>query len=87
MDTAKTGLTADGVVGTDTVQALSRISGRISGDRTVAAVRELERLRDFDDEPAARRIVVGESGGVPAVVDAVARRPAGDSLPGVGAVG
>ena len=36
------GLTADGVVGRDTVHSLERISGRITDDRTVAAVREVD---------------------------------------------
>jgi len=43
------GLTADGVVGRDTVHSLERISGRITDDRTVAAVREVERLRALEE--------------------------------------
>lgn len=68
------GLTADGVVGRDTVTALDRISGRIAGERTVAAVREIEELRHLHHGVAGRRIVIGENGGVPAVVDTLARR-------------
>lgn len=67
------GVTADGVVGRETVAALDRLAGRQSGDKTVAEVREHERLRahcGVDGE----RLVIGQSGGLPAVADALARR-------------
>lgn len=68
------GLTEDGNVGFDTVAALERLAGRQAGQRTVAAVRELEQLRDRSVELRGRRLVVGESGGLPSVAQALARR-------------
>jgi N-acetylmuramoyl-L-alanine amidase len=68
------GLTDDGVVGFDTVAALQRLAGRQAGQRTVAAVRELERLRRRSVDLRGRRMVVGESGGLPSVAQALARR-------------
>ena len=68
------GLTEDGKVGFDTVAALDQLAGRQAGQRTVAAVRELERLRDRSAELRGRRLVVGESGGLPSVAQALARR-------------
>ena len=68
------GLTADGVVGLDTVTSLDRLVGRQAGHRTVAAVREMERLRQHTSELAGRRLVVGENGGLPSVAQSLARR-------------
>lgn len=68
------GLTVDGVVGMDTVAALERLAGRQAGQLTVAAVRELDRLRHRSVELEGRRLVVGESGGLPSVAQALARR-------------
>lgn len=67
------GLTADGVVGRETVAALERLAGRSSGDKMIAEVREMELLR-AQAGVDGRRIVVGEAGGLPAIVDALARR-------------
>lgn len=67
------GLTADGVVGRETVAALERLAGRKSGEKTIAEVRELELLRSQAGVDG-RRIVVGEAGGLPAIVDGLARR-------------
>jgi len=67
-------VTADGVVGPDTVQGLARLAGRRSGEKTVAEVREAEMLLHQREGVAGRRLVIGEAGGMPAVVDAVARR-------------
>ena len=67
------GLTADGVVGRETIAALDRLAGRRSGEKTIAEVRELELLRSQAGVDG-RRIVIGESGGLPAVVDGLARR-------------
>ncbi len=67
------GLTGDGVVGRETVAALDRLSGRRSGDKTVAEVRELERLRAHAGIEGTR-LVIGEAGGLPAIVDGLARR-------------
>ena len=67
-------VTADGVVGPDTVLALGRLSGRRSGEKTVAEVREIERLRSASPGVAGRRLVIGEAGGLPTVVDSLAKR-------------
>ncbi|MEZ5246818.1 MAG: peptidoglycan-binding protein [Acidimicrobiales bacterium] len=67
------GLTADGVVGRETVAAFDRLSGRRSGEKTVAEVRDRERLRDHTGV-AGQRLVIGEAGGLPAIVDGLARR-------------
>lgn len=67
------GLTADGVVGRETVAALDRLAGRQGGDKTVAEVRDLERLRNHSGL-VGERIVLGQEGGLPAIVDGLARR-------------
>ena len=67
------GLTADGVVGRETVAALHRLDWSRSGEKTVAEVRDLERLRNHSGI-VGERIVIGEEGGLPAIVDALARR-------------
>jgi N-acetylmuramoyl-L-alanine amidase len=68
------GLTDDGVVGFDTMAALERLVGRQAGQKTVAAVRELDRLRRHPSELRGRRLVVGETGGLPSVAQGLARR-------------
>ena len=68
------GITADGVVGPDTVRGLGRLAGRRSGDKTVAEVREAEMLLRQGSGVGGRRLVIGEAGGLPAVVDTIARR-------------
>ena len=70
---ANQGLTPDGVVGPDTVMALGRLAGRRSGEKTIAEVRETERLRS-QHGLQGRRIVVGETGGIAALIDTLARR-------------
>tara|TARA_B100000674_G_scaffold121434_1_gene92793 strand:- start:26 stop:841 length:816 start_codon:yes stop_codon:yes gene_type:complete len=70
---ANQGLTPDGVVGPDTVMALGRLAGRRSGEKTIAEVRETERLRS-QQGLQGRRIVVGETGGIAALIDTLARR-------------
>lgn len=67
------GITPDGVVGRETVAALERLAGRRSGDKTVAEVRDRERLRNHTGV-TGQRLVIGESGGLPAIVDGLARR-------------
>lgn len=67
------GLTADGVVGRETVEAFERLSGRRSGEKTVAEVRDLEQLRNHTGV-SGQRLVIGEAGGLPAIVDSLARR-------------
>ena len=67
------GLTADGVVGRETVAAFERLAGRRAGDKTVTEVRDLERLREHTGV-SGQRLVIGEEGGLPAIVDGLARR-------------
>ena len=64
----------DGVVGRGTVTALQRLIGRSAGTLTVAEVRERERLRRQPSRVEGRRIAVGDSGELPAIAHAVARR-------------
>lgn len=66
------GLNADGTVGRTTVAALSRIAGRQVGAKTIAEVHDTEGLRRHDGV-AGRRILLGESGGLPTVVNSLAR--------------
>lgn len=65
------GLTADAVCGTATVEALERFSTR-TGPQSVAQVRESERLRAAPRRLDGRRVVVGEFGGLSALCAAVA---------------
>jgi len=67
------GVTSDGVVGRETVAAFERLAGRRSGEKTVAEVRDLERLRNHTGV-VGQRLVIGEAGGLPAIVDGLARR-------------
>ena len=53
--------------------ALGRLAGRRSGEKTIAEVRETERLRS-QHGLQGRRIVVGETGGIAALIDTLARR-------------
>lgn len=71
---ANQGVTADGVVGPDTIAALARLAGRRSGEKTIAEVKEAEMLRRNPAGIGGRRIVIGETGGLPTLVDALARR-------------
>jgi len=68
------GLTPDGVLGLDTVRCLGNLRGRIAGSKTVAEVREAEALRSLPGVVSSRRLVIGESGGIPSIVDSLARR-------------
>jgi len=67
------GLTSDGVVGRETVAAFERLAGRRSGEKTVAEVRDFETLRNHTGVEG-QRLVIGEAGGLPAIVDGLARR-------------
>lgn len=68
------GLADDGVVGRSTVEALDRLTRRTVREVTVAEVREHERLRHQPQSVEGRRIVVGETGDLPVIAQAVARR-------------
>ena len=74
------GLAADGVVGRATVEALNRLASRPASEVTVAEVREHERLRHQPSSVEGRRIVVGDTGELPVIAQAIARR-----LRGIGA--
>jgi N-acetylmuramoyl-L-alanine amidase len=65
------GLTADGICGPDTIAALERLGGRTDPATTVAAVRELETLREAPRGLRNRRLAVGETGGLAALAVAV----------------
>jgi len=68
------GLPSDGIVGPDTVNAFARLAGRRAGEKTITEVREAERLRQGRGSIDRHRIVLGESGGFPSLVEALARR-------------
>lgn len=67
------GLTVDGVCGRDTVRALERLSARRGDREPVAAVREVERLRQAPRTLEGKRVAVGHGGGLHAAVTAAAR--------------
>ena len=66
------GLNADGTVGRATVAALERLAGRVVGAKTIAEVHQTETLRRRVGVEG-RRILLGETGGLPAVVNSLAR--------------
>ena len=66
------GLNADGTVGRATVAALNRLAGGVVGAKTIAEVRQTETLRQHAGVEG-RRILLGETGGLPAVVNSLAR--------------
>ena len=68
------GLPDDGVVGRSTANSLDRLTGRTTEQLTVAEVREHERLRHQPNRVEGRRIVVGGTGELPVIAQAVARR-------------
>ena len=68
------GLPGDGVVGRSTVDALDRLAGRTAGQVTIAEVRENERLRRQPNRVEGRRIVIGDTGELPVIAQAAARR-------------
>ena len=68
------GLPADGVVGRSTVEALDRLTRRAADEVTISEVREHERLRHQPSRVEGRRIVVGDTGELPVIAQAVTRR-------------
>ena len=68
------GLPDDGVVGRSTVEALERLARRTAAEVTIAEVREHERLRHQPTRVEGRRIVIGDTGELPVIAQAVARR-------------
>lgn len=67
------GVPDDGVVGRVTVTALQRLSTRSASGRTVAEVREHEKLRQQPGQVEGRKIVVGHMGELPVIAQAVTR--------------
>lgn len=68
------GLPDDGLVGRSTIDSMARLTGRTTEQLTVAEVREHERLRHQPNRVEGRRIVVGDTGELPVIAHAVARR-------------
>jgi N-acetylmuramoyl-L-alanine amidase len=66
------GLTTDGVFGPDALAVLERIGGR-TGTTTKAGVQERIDLRSGPRNVAGRRVVVAESGAMPALANALGR--------------
>jgi N-acetylmuramoyl-L-alanine amidase len=62
------GLTADGVCATETVRALRRLGRRTADGPAVTVVKEYERLRRGRPTLSGRRVVIGQLGGVDALV-------------------
>jgi N-acetylmuramoyl-L-alanine amidase len=67
------GLASDGICGTDTVRALSRVKAHTGSGPGVAAVRERERLRHAPTSLTGIRVVVGQFGGLSAIGRHVSR--------------
>lgn len=67
------GLGADGICGPDTVETVVRMGAKLGAPASVAAVREREVLRHAPRSLAERRVAVGETGGLAALVDALGR--------------
>ena len=68
------GLPDDGVVGRSTVEALERLTRPAAAEVTITEVREHERLRHQPSSVEGRRIVIGDTGELPVIAQAVARR-------------
>ncbi len=68
------GLPDDGVVGRSTVEALERLTRRTTAEVTISEVREHERLRHQPSRVEGRRVVIGDTGELPVIAQAVARR-------------
>ncbi len=67
------GLVADGICGPDTLDALQRFVKHLRGAEDMAAIEERERLTGHGVQLAARRVAIGESGGLDATTAAVRR--------------
>ena len=67
-----TALNDDGICGPATVKMLSQVVTR-SGEESIAVLREREKLRQIPPTVAGRRIVIGETGGLGALTEAVFR--------------
>lgn len=67
------GLTADGIAGTATIRELCRLGTMSTANAPVSVVRERDRMRRTPHRLAGRRVVLGETGGLGALVTATAR--------------
>ena len=67
------GLVVDGVCGPGTIETFERFGSRGAERQPVAAVRELEKLRHSPRTLQGRRVVLGDGGGLHAVVSATER--------------
>jgi N-acetylmuramoyl-L-alanine amidase len=67
------GLTPDGICGTDTVTALRRLAGRRAGPTNVAQAREVEAQRTAPRQLLERRVVVGAASSIDALADRLQR--------------
>jgi N-acetylmuramoyl-L-alanine amidase len=67
------GLPNDGICGSETVRALSRVIGQTGQGPGISAVRERERLRQSPTALASLRIVVGQFGGLSSITRDVSR--------------
>lgn len=68
------GVVADGVLGRETLAALDRLAGRSAGERTVIEVRETEWLRAQPNQVEGWRLIVADTGELPAIAQSVARK-------------
>ncbi len=68
------GLRDDGLVGRSSIETLNRLTSRAPSQITVAEVREHERIRHQNKRVEGRRIVIGDTGDLPALTHATARR-------------
>jgi N-acetylmuramoyl-L-alanine amidase len=67
------GLTADGIAGTATISELCRLGAMSNASAPVSIVRERDRMRRAPHQLAGRHVVLGEMGGLGALVTATAR--------------
>ena len=72
------GVIADGVLGRETLAALNRLAGRAAGERAVVEVREAEWLRTQPNQVEGWRLVIADTGELPAIAQTVARRLQGE---------
>ncbi|MCY4068208.1 MAG: peptidoglycan-binding protein [Acidimicrobiaceae bacterium] len=68
------GLREDGMVGRSSTDALERLTSRTRSRVTIAEVREHERIRRQPTRVEGRRVVLGDTGDLPALTAAIARR-------------
>jgi len=67
------GLVSDGICGPDTLDALQRFVKHLRGAEDMAAIEERERLSGDGVHLTARRVAIGERGGLDAITAAIRR--------------